>query len=333
MKCPTLKELPLPPKGKIGWPWNEESKLNMPAFIKGDVWPTISIVTPSYNQGEFLEETIRSILLQGYPNLDYIIIDGNSTDRSIKIIKKYQKWLSYWVSESDHGQSEAINKGWKRSKGEILAWLNSDDIYAANTLIKIAEFFQSNKNIDMVYGNCNLIDECGDFIKTAPAKEFSLKLLVNNKWFIPQQATFIRSNVVKKIGGLDETLHLVMDWEYWLRIALNNFKIQHFSEVLSSYRLYQNAKTSSQSIRSGQEKIRVLKRIYRNKEFEQSIMPYKDGAFSYVHIWSGKKLCKGKQRWKAFWHFLASIRYCPFLITRKYFVQMVVDCAKGKSIK
>ena len=123
----TLQDLPAPPEGKTGWPWTEQTEVLPDKMPDGSDWPRISIVTPNYNYGHFIEETIRSILLQGYPNLEYIIIDGASTDNSIEIIKKYEKWVSYWVSEKDTGQSNAINKGLERCTGEFFNWINSDD--------------------------------------------------------------------------------------------------------------------------------------------------------------------------------------------------------------
>ena len=135
MRCPTLSELPPPPPGKSGWPWTEETPMAPPTLPDGSPWPRVSIVTPSYNQGQYLEETIRSVLLQGYPDLEYIIIDGGSTDESVTIIEKYAPWLAYWVSEPDRGQSHAINKGFARATGEIYAWLNSDDYYWPGAIV------------------------------------------------------------------------------------------------------------------------------------------------------------------------------------------------------
>src|ERR1700692_4825128 len=125
MNCPGIAELPLPPIGRAGWPWTENCTLpdHNQEYAS---WPRISIVTPSYNQGQFLEETIRSVLLQGYPNLEYFVIDGGSEDRSVEIIKQYQPWITYWVSERDRGQTDAINKGLGLSRGDIFNWLNSD---------------------------------------------------------------------------------------------------------------------------------------------------------------------------------------------------------------
>src|SRR5262245_47037233 len=134
MQCPKLAELPAPSPGKTGWPWTEESERLPDQMPDGCPWPLISVVTPSLNQGKFIEETIRSVLLQGYPELEYIIIDGGSNDGSVEIIKKYSPWITYWVSEPDGGQSEAINRGLKRASGEFASWINSDDLLCKNAL-------------------------------------------------------------------------------------------------------------------------------------------------------------------------------------------------------
>lgn len=134
MRSPKLAELPPPPPGKIGWPWTIETPGLPPARQDGSPWPRISIVTPSYNQGKFIEETIRSVLLQGYPDLEYVVIDGGSTDDSVDIIKKYAPWLTYWVSEKDKGHGHGINKGFDRTSGRILGWINSDDLYFWDSL-------------------------------------------------------------------------------------------------------------------------------------------------------------------------------------------------------
>src|SRR5437868_3021326 len=136
--APRLRDLPPPPAGKTGWPWTQESPSVPPLTAVGKSWPKISIVTPNYNYGAWLEETIRSVLLQGYPNLEYIVIDGASQDNSVAVIEKYAPYLDYWVSERDKGQTNAINKGFARSTGEIMGWLNSDDLLLPNALRNIA---------------------------------------------------------------------------------------------------------------------------------------------------------------------------------------------------
>ena len=326
MKCPTQREIPAPPEGKKGWPWAEESRQLYAAGRNEKSWPLISIVTPSYNQDRFIEETIRSVLLQDYPNIEYLIIDGNSSDNTQEIIKKYEKWLTYWVSEPDNGQSEAINKGWAVSNGDILAWLNSDDTYTENALISIAEFFIENPHVDMIYGDSRMIDEKGHFLKMAPAAEFKLKPLVCNHWFIPQQSTFIRRSVFERVGKLNEDLHLVMDWEYWLRIALNDFRIQFLPKILSNFRIHKNAKTSSFSERSGEEKIKVLDKIFSKKKYFSKISQHKKPAYCYVHKWTGQAYFSNAHKLKALMHFMNSVRYGPYLLKNRQFRKTLVSC-------
>jgi glycosyltransferase involved in cell wall biosynthesis len=157
MNCCSLEQLPSPPHGKLGWPWNEETP-PLPQSINGQPWPRISIVTPSFNQGQFLEETIRSILLQGYPNLEYVIMDGGSTDDSVEIIRKYQEHLSFWVSEKDAGQSDAINKGFARCSGELLNWINSDDVLMLGALRAVAEAALGDEQAGVFVGASGRID-------------------------------------------------------------------------------------------------------------------------------------------------------------------------------
>ena len=326
MPCPTLKDLPAPPEVKSGWPWNEASKPASSVVGSKKIWPAISIVTPSFNQDLFIEETIRSVLLQGYPNLEYIVIDGGSPDGTLNIIKKYEKWLSYWVSEPDSGQSEAINKGWTAAGGEILAWLNSDDTYTADALFAVAEIFAKNPQVDMLYGDCRMIDETGRLIKMAPATKFDLKKLVCNQWIIPQQSTFIRRSVFDRIGKLDENLHLIMDWEYWLRIALANFRVDYFSILLSNFRRYENAKTSLLTEHSGEEKIEVLNRIFSKQRYLSQIGQYKKPAYCYVHNWTGQAYLSNNHRLRALMHFLKSARYGPYQLKSSQFRKTLRQC-------
>ena len=142
MRCPDLNELPSPPPGKIGWPWLEGGPRFPNCMPDGAQWPKLSIVTPSLNQGEFVEETLRSVLLQGYPDLEYIVIDGGSTDDSVGIISKYESWLTYWVSESDKGQTDAIGKGFDKATGVRLGWINSDDMLMPGALYAVALLHQ-----------------------------------------------------------------------------------------------------------------------------------------------------------------------------------------------
>jgi cellulose synthase/poly-beta-1,6-N-acetylglucosamine synthase-like glycosyltransferase len=160
-RCPHLKDLPPPPPGKTGWPWTEESRPLPDATADGQLWPKISIVTPSYNQGRFIEECIRSVLLQGYPNLEYIIIDGGSTDETVEVIKKYEPWLAYWESEPDRGQSHAINKGLAKSTGQLFNWHNSDDVLTSNSLTTMAAAMVKHPQAGYAHGYRIIIDAKG----------------------------------------------------------------------------------------------------------------------------------------------------------------------------
>jgi glycosyltransferase involved in cell wall biosynthesis len=159
MRCPTLSELPPPPLGKTGWPWTEEAPHLLDTMPDGTPGPRISIVTPSYNQGQFLEEAMRSVLLQGYPNLEYIIIDGGSTDNSVEVVQKYKPWLAYWVSEPDRGQSHAINKGFARCTGDIITFFGSDDVYLPGTFADVGTRWPQWQGYGAIVGSFYYLDE------------------------------------------------------------------------------------------------------------------------------------------------------------------------------
>src|SRR5262245_40759296 len=154
-----LVDLPPPPPEKTRWPWTQSDVQPAPPS-ESFAWPRVTVVTPSFNQGAFIEETIRSVLLQDYPNLEYLVVDGGSTDSTLEVIKTYEPWIDYWVSERDRGQTHAINKGFSRATGEILAWLNSDDTYEPHAIRTVVRHMMATGAV-VTYGNCNLIDETG----------------------------------------------------------------------------------------------------------------------------------------------------------------------------
>ena len=181
--------------------------------------PKISIVTPNYNKGEFLEYTIKSVLSQGYPNLEYIIIDGGSTDNSVEIIKKYQDRLSYWVSESDNGMYDAIRKGFSHATGEIMAWIGSDDMYHPNSFNIVAEIFK-NKNVNWLVGATTHFDISGRCVAVHPSRYFSrVDLLSGDYKWIQQESLFWRRSLYDKVGGLNATLRYAGDFDLWLRFS------------------------------------------------------------------------------------------------------------------
>ena len=204
--------------------------------------PKISVVTPSYNQAQFLEETIRSVLDQGYPNLEYIIIDGGSTDGSVEIIRKYEERLAYWVTEPDRGQSHALNKGFRRCTGDIVGWQNSDDTYCPGTLGKVAKAFLMNPAVDVVFGNIYAISSGGELIRKTHLVPFSVWSHVWEGMMIKNQGAFWRRRVFESFGFLDESLHYAMDYEFFLRLGLGGAKFKFLHEFLGNYRGHQQAK-------------------------------------------------------------------------------------------
>jgi glycosyltransferase involved in cell wall biosynthesis len=215
---PRLYELPAPPPGTSGWPWNESGAT---AETPGQSWPKISIVTPSYNQARFLEATIRSVLLQNYPNLEYVVVDGGSSDGSVQIIEKYARWLTAWSSEPDHGQSDAINKGLAACSGDVFNWVNSDDQLAPGALSEIGRLWRE-ASPHVVIGRGLVFDECGatvhDWYPRAPRKP--LDFIAHLGVVMPQPSTFLSRRHVMALGGVREDLHYVMDWELYLRLAV-----------------------------------------------------------------------------------------------------------------
>jgi glycosyltransferase involved in cell wall biosynthesis len=244
MRCPTLTELPPPPPGKTGWPWTEESPQLNDAMPDGSPWPTISIVTPSLNQAQFIEETIRSVLLQGYPELEYIIIDGGSIDQSVDIITQYDRWITHWVSEPDRGQSNAINKGVKASCGDIITWINSDDAYHPEAFSAVALCLYKGGKLShkIVFSNCDFIDESGRFLYRFIPEPFSRNKLIKywEAYFIPQPTVFLPGPIFKA-NPLNESLTYVMDWDLWLRLS-ERYEYQYINRTLAKFRNHGSSK-------------------------------------------------------------------------------------------
>jgi GT2 family glycosyltransferase len=243
-----LAHLPPPPHGKQGWPWTEETA--PPPDHAGMAWPRITVVTPSYNQGHFLEETIRSVLLQGYPNLEYILIDGGSTDNSLDVIRRYEAHLAYRVSERDSGQPEAVNKGFARSTGVIMAWLNSDDVYLPGTLICVAQHFIDQPGLDWLVGSVRMTDHEGVYVRTSstePVHWLAAKPLFKNglRWAhnIDQPGVFWSRRMWLAAGPLDEKRQYGLDPKLWLKAFAHGFQPMWISPELAIYRLHPASKT------------------------------------------------------------------------------------------
>lgn len=218
MNCPLLSELPPPPADKAGWPWNADDPIY--SRTRTQQHARISIITPSFNSGAYLEETIRSVLLQGYPDLEYIIIDGGSTDGSLEIIAKYEKWLRYWVSERDQGYADAVNKGFARATGEIRAWLPASDLYTP-TALHIANFYLGSRQADLIFGRTNYLSEDGRVSTVQPhVSRNLLHISLYGRGNPGQPATFWSSKIHEKAGQLNSNLRYAADSEWFLRLSL-----------------------------------------------------------------------------------------------------------------
>lgn len=226
--------------------------------------PLVSIVTPSYNQGRFLEQTICSVLDQDYPNIEYLVIDGGSTDESIEILKKYHEQLAYWVSEPDRGQAHAINKGIRRANGTFLGWLNADDILVPDAVSKVVKAFMDFPTIDVVYGHLERIDENGKLIPTPilpkDKVEFNIKLVIG-ECVVNQPGSFWRKQIMDKTGLLDETLHYGLDYEYWIRLALAGAQFKRLPDTLALFRLSDSSKTVGQTAKLALEQLQIIDRL------------------------------------------------------------------------
>jgi glycosyltransferase involved in cell wall biosynthesis len=248
MRCPSLSEIPPPPRGRVGWPWTEESMRLPERMPDGKPWPRITIVTPSFNQGRFIEETIRSILLQGYPNLEYFVLDGASTDSSVAIIKKYASWIDFWVSEPDRGQSAAINRGLRMGSGAYATWINSDDMLCKNALS--THFLTQQRSPDVVYlGDCLNIDETGKTMLTHRGRVRSLEDLarIGSVWrsggYICQQEVLFPLELAVRVGGLNEENHYSMDYELWGEFLLAGAQFEYTGIPFGFFRWHKAQKT------------------------------------------------------------------------------------------
>lgn len=228
-----------------------------------DPWPRISITTPSYNQGHFIEETIRSVLLQGYPDLEYMVLDGGSNDSSSETIRKYSQWLTYWVSEPDRGQAHAINKGFSRSTGALLAWINSDDLYLPGALKSFSERYLTNSHAILMGDVENFLEgECRCWL----TKQYNISFLnivlpENQPWSWHQPGLFVPGSLAAQVGPLDEDLRYVFDLDWLLRL-LKHTEVSYLKTTVARFRVHGLAKTTAEYPAWVREGSQLLQRKY-----------------------------------------------------------------------
>ena len=216
----------------------------------------VSVVTPSYNQAAYLEQTLRSVLDQGYPELEYLVVDGGSTDGSLDIIRRYAGRLAWWTSEPDRGQAEAINKGMQRARGEIVAWLNSDDLYLPGAVAGAVKAFAARPQAVMVYGNTRAIDAAGRTLNVLRYRQWGLDDLLCYQ-IIGQPAVFMRRTAFEAAGGLDPSYHFMLDHQLWIKIALQG-EMVHVEQEWAAGRYHAQAKNRAQAVGFAREAYRLL---------------------------------------------------------------------------
>lgn len=252
---------------------------------------SVSIVTPSFNQAKYIEQTILSVLNQGYPSIEYIVIDGASTDGSVDIIKKHADKLAYWVSEKDRGQAEAINKGFARASGRIVAWLNSDDYYLPGAVGAAVKAFEENPDAVLVYGNMLAVDENGKTFNAMKYRQLTLEDLLCFQ-IIGQPAVFIRRSALQKTGGPNPTFHFLLDHLLWIQIAQHG-RILHVDQTWSAARYHPEAKNRAQAAEFGREAFRILETIAQDADLAPALAKVERRARASAHRVNARYLLDG----------------------------------------
>jgi glycosyltransferase involved in cell wall biosynthesis len=295
------------------------------------VAPRVSIVTPSFNQAEFIAETIDTVLSQDYPHIEYLVVDGGSTDGTLGILRGFGDRVK-WISEPDRGQSDAINKGWRRTTGEIIAWLNADDLYRPGAVSKAVAFLREHPNVDMVYGDCDYLDADGNVGERYHARPADgAELLCSPVTIVPQPATFLRRRVLQSVGYLDETLHNTLDFDYWVRVAARH-RIAYLPECLAGFRLHAGSKTVRLSERRSQERLRIYEQFFKAPDLPPHIRRVRRKAMSTVHTRiANHHFLKGDMK-EARQHALAGWRYLPWTLQRTQLKVLVLSLTGARGV-
>ena len=245
--------------------------------------PKLSIVTPSYNQGQFIKATIDSILSQDFTDFEYIIMDGGSTDETLDILRSYNDPRLTWVSEPDNGQTDAINKGFSRATGDYFAYLNSDDVYKPGAFQRIVEYFDAHSDVDMVFGDCEVIDENGDFQYLRKSHPFDISDLLFLRFHISQPATFWRASVAHQVGDFNASLKIVMDIDYWMRISLQTQGIAYIPDTLAGFRVH-GVNKSLDMVATIEEARRILDAFFELPQLPQHLNAQKSVVYANLEL-------------------------------------------------
>ncbi len=277
-----------PEVNNFDWTWFFHEILKTILMKDVNTLLKVSVVTPSFDQSRFIEETILSVKNQSYSEIEHIIVDGGSTDGTLDILRKYKRL--HWISERDRGQSDALNKGFKMATGEIIGWLNADDAYQPDAVETVVQFFHEHPNTGLVYGNVNIVDEDGEIIRTRYSPSFDLGLLVRGGHCYIQPATFFRRKIFDEVGYLDLAFHEAMDYEFFIRIG-QRFKIKRIPRILGNFRAHAESKTfSGTTSERGRREVQEILRRYRrlgNSKYPRFLISLQDFAVMKYYKYYG----------------------------------------------
>ena len=293
-----------------------------------DESPLVSIVTPSFNQGQYIEETILSVLNQDYPHIEYIVMDGGSSDGTLDILEKYKDRLTY-VSEPDSGQSDAINKGWRQANGEIVAWLNSDDTYTPGAIKKVVEVFRQYPDSGIFYGDCYWIDTEGRRIRWMFIPQVDLESLLCFT-ILQQPAVFLQKKVLDQVGFLNTDLHFAMDHEYWIRAAFR-FPFRHIPQFLANAREHEAAKSSANRSQFPIDCIAILDGFFSDPKLPGKIKAYRKKAYGGAYLNSAYWFCLDKKKSLARIHISKAIKLSPRVLFHPLALPVLIESFLGVS--
>jgi glycosyltransferase involved in cell wall biosynthesis len=281
----------------------------------------VSIITPSYNQGKFLEQTILSVINQTYSNFEYLIIDGGSTDNSVEIIKKYEKQIAYWISEPDNGQADAINKGFQRAKGDLICWINSDDILYPNYVADRVRQFRESPDVAMIYGDIEKGQDLSK-IRLRKGEQTNIKdMLKYATCPIPQQSAMWRRTAIQKIGYLDPQWHVVLDREYFTRMAAN-FPIKYIPGAVAFFLNHEHSKSVAEKLKWTEELPKYYEMVFNENIYHLSphLLSYKNKCLSKIYLKCAKIFVKAgkKQEAKTFFSKSKKISLVNYILGRYF---------------